>query len=80
MESEILELKEEIELLNNRIEILEKRNRRQQIYSYIRIFIKIACLVLFIYGVWRGYEYVVNEIPKMMEEKINSLNPFKIKH
>ena len=80
MENEILELREEIDVLNERIEYLEKRNRKLQTYHYIRILIKVVCLLLFAYGIWRGYEYVVNEVPKMMEEQIQELNPLKEKN
>lgn len=77
MENEIVELKEEIDILNERISFLEKKNRERQAYTYIKILIKVILLFALIFGIWRGYEYVVHEIPKIMEEKIKELNPLK---
>ena len=79
MSDEVMELKDEIELLNERISILEKRDNRRRSLSYIKIIIKIVLIGAIIFGIWRGYEYVVHEIPNMMEEKIKDLNPFRKK-
>ena len=79
MNNEVMDLKNEIELLNERISILEKRDSRRRSLSYLKIIIKILIIGAIIFGIWRGYEYVVNEIPHMMEEKINDFNPFKKK-
>lgn len=79
MDNEVLELKNEIELLNERISVLEKRDNRRRSLSYIKIIIKIVLIGAIIFGIWRGYEYVVHEIPNMMEEKIKDLNPFRKK-
>ena len=77
MEEEIIELKEEIELLTERINILEKTESRRKAFAYTKILVRVIMLLLFAYGVWRGYEYVVNEIPQLMEEKIKEINPIK---
>ena len=79
MSDEVMELKDEIELLNERISVLEKRDNRRRSLSYIKIIIKIVLIGAIIFGIWRGYEYVVHEIPNMMEEKIKDLNPFRKK-
>ena len=73
---DIEELKKEIKLLNKRICVLERKENTRKAFNYIKLIIKIIFFLLFIYGVWRGYEYVVNELPNMVEEKINSVNPF----
>ena len=77
MDNEVLELRDEIALLNERISILEKRDNRRRSLAYIRLIIKIILIGAVIFGIWKGYEYVVHEIPHMMEEKIKDLNPFK---
>lgn len=77
MNDEVLELNEKIELLNERISILEKRDNRRRSFAYIRVIIKIIIIGAILFGIWKGYEYVVHEIPNMMEEKIKDLNPFK---
>ena len=79
MSEDILELQNEIEALNKRISILEKHENKRKAFSYLKLIIKILLIGAIIFGIWRGYEYVVHEIPNMMEEKIKYLNPFKKK-
>ena len=77
MSEDVLELQNEIETLNKRISVLEKRESQRRALSYLKLIIKILLIGALAFGIWKGYEYVVHEIPNMMEEKINSLNPFK---
>lgn len=77
MSEDVLELQNEIDTLNKRIEILEKRENRRRSCGYIKLIIKILMIGAIIFGIWRGYEYITHEIPNIMEDKINSLNPFK---
>lgn len=77
MKDEVLELKEEIEILNKRISILEKKENRRRAFTYIKILVKVLLIGALIFGIWKGYEYVTHEVPNMMEEKIKELNPFK---
>ncbi len=73
---EIEDLKNEIEILNKRISILERKENNRRAYKYLKLIIKVVMLLLFAYGLWRGYEYVVNELPNMIEDRIKSINPF----
>ncbi len=77
MEEEINELHDEILYLTKRIESLESAEKRRKAGIYIKILIKVILIGLFVYGIWRGYDYVVHEIPNIMEEKIKELNPLK---
>lgn len=72
-----VELRREIEVLNKRISVLEKRDSRRRSFTYLKVIIKILLIGALAFGIWKGYEYVVHEIPNMMEEKIKELNPFK---
>lgn len=74
---DIEELKNEIEILNKRIGALERKENNRRALNYIKIIIKVILIVASLYGIWRGYEYVVHEIPNMLDEKINDLNPLK---
>ena len=74
---EIDDLKEEIEILKKRINILEKNENRRKAYKDTKIIVKIILIVFIFYGMYKGYDYVVHEIPNMMEEKIKKINPFK---
>ena len=80
MEIEIGELQEEIDLLKERINILEKKERNRKTYAYIKIAFRIILLFASIYGVLKGYQYIVNELPQIIENKVKELNPIKIKN
>ena len=77
MENEIVELKDEITFLEKRIEMLEKTNNRRKAYSYLKLLGKICLFLLIIYGGWRGYGYIKDEVPKIIDNKIKEINPFK---
>ena len=78
MENDDLELlKEEVKYLKKRIEVLEKTENHRRVNRYIRAIIKILAILFLAFAVWRGYDYVVNNIPKIIEEKIKSFNPLK---
>lgn len=77
MEEEIRELRQEISILNKKVEILEHKESKRRAYFYLRLLFKIILILALAYGVWRGYEYVSKELPNIMEEKIKELNPLK---
>ena len=58
-------------------EILEKKENQRRVYFYLRLLFKIILILGVAYGIWKGYEYVVKEIPNIMEEKIKEINPLK---
>lgn len=78
MENEVLELRKEIEILTKRIEILEGKENKRKAFVYTKMLVRIILILLIIYGVWTGYQYLVNEIPKIMEDKINEINTKKV--
>ncbi len=73
MEDEIMELKEEIGFLSHRIEILEKTEKKRHAFFYVKILVKVILILLSVYGIWKGYEYLSKEIPSIMEEKIKEI-------
>ena len=77
MEQEVLELKDEIEYLTKRIEILENNEKKRKAFFYVKLLVKILMLGVFVFSVWRGYEYLSQEIPRILEEKIKEINPLK---
>lgn len=74
---ELEELKEQVGLLTKKVEILEKKENKRKALIYAKILIKVIVILSIVYGCYRGYDYVVNEIPHIMEEKIKELNPLK---
>ena len=77
MDSELMELREEVELLTRKVEILEKKENHRKAYAYIKILAKILLTLAIAYGVYRGYQYIVDELPNIIEEKIKDLNPLR---
>ena len=77
MEKEIEKLEQEVILLKKKISILEAKENKRQAFKYLKIFVKLALTIVLLFGIWKGYNYIVNELPNIMEEKINDLNPIK---
>lgn len=68
--SNVEDLEKEIILLKKRIEILERAENKRKITKYINIIIKIVVFLLFIFSVYQGYNYIVNQFPEIVENKI----------
>lgn len=77
MERDVRELEEEIRILKKKVSLLEAKDNRRQAFKYLRIIIKLALVALLVFGIWKGYDYIVNGLPKMVDEKIKDINPFK---
>ena len=73
MENDIEKLEEEISLLKKRISILEGKENRRKAFGYIKAIGKIVLIVILIICIWKSYDYVVNSIPKMIENKISDI-------
>ena len=78
MENEILELKEEIKVLEKRIDALERSNNNRKAAIYFKAIVKVCLLLLVVFGIWRGYEYVKNEIPNLIDDKVKEIKSIKI--
>jgi hypothetical protein len=79
MESELEELRKEVELLSNKVELLEQGEKKRKVGIYVKLLVKLAVLLFTIYGAFRAYDYLVTEIPKMLQEKINDAIPSVLK-
>ncbi len=77
MEKDIEKLEEEVLLLKKRISILEGKENRRKAFGYIKWIVKILSILLILFGIWKAYDYVSNDVPKFIEDKISSINPFK---
>ncbi len=77
MESEIEELREEVDLLTRKVELLEKKENQRKAMFYVKLLIKVILILVTIYGAYRAYDYVVKELPSIIDEKIKDLNPLK---
>ena len=77
MNSEIEVLREEVNLLARKVEILEKKENHRKAYAYLKVLVKVILIAALSYGVYWGYKYAVKEIPNIIEEKIKDLNPLK---
>lgn len=74
---EIDDLKNEIKVLKKRIEILENNESKRKIAKNIHIIFKICLFLLFIYGAYKGYNYIKNVVPDMVENQIKEIKIIK---
>ena len=70
MEDDILELQEEIDILKKRIASLEAKDNRRRAGNYVKILVKGLLIVGILFGIWYGYNYVVHEIPNIIEQTV----------
>ena len=75
MEEEIRELKEEINLLTKKVELLEKSEKKRKAFSYVKVTFKVLSILVLIYSIYWGYQYVINDLPGVIEEKIKDVIP-----
>ena len=77
---EVEELKKEIMILEKRIDVLEKTERRRKTTKLILFIIKVAFYVFILVCIWKIYDYVtsnINNLPNLLNEKLRSLIPFR---
>ena len=75
MEDDILELQEEIDILKKRIASLEAKDNRRRAANYVKILIKGLLIAGILFGIWYGYNYVVHEIPNIIEQTVKDKIP-----
>ena len=74
---EINDLKNEIKVLKKRKEILKNKENKRKIKKNINIIFKICLFLLFVYGVYKGYDYIKNIVPNMIENQIKEIKILK---
>lgn len=74
------ELEEEVKILTERVKILEKKERHRNTMKLIKTLIWLVILGGIAFTIWRGYNYITDELPKdinsYISDKVNDLNPF----
>ena len=76
MSEEVMELREEIDVLKERINILEKQERNRKTLNYVKFGIRLILFLAAIYGALKGYEYF-DILWKTRNTDYNSLLLFK---
>ena len=79
MEDRIKELEDEIDSLEERLARLEKVDAKRRVLKLFKSIIVFLLLITIGYGIYRGYNYVKNELPKVIDEKVNDLKDNVIK-
>ena len=67
---DIEELEQEVKVLKKRIEILERAENNRKISKYLSIIIKLVIIFVIAFSAYQGYNYVVNKLPELVENKI----------
>ena len=61
---EVLELQEQVKELEDRVYKLEKHEATRRVKSGIKLLITLLMIGALVFGIFYGYNYVVNELPK----------------
>ena len=69
-ENNILELQEQIKELEDRVYVLEKHEATRKVKSCIKLLIKVLIIIGLVIGAFYLYNYLVKEVPKMIENEI----------
>lgn len=70
---EVQELENKIKELELRLSRLEKIESRRQTFKIIKIVIKIIILLVVLFGLWTGYNYVNETIIKPYKETVEEI-------
>lgn len=76
-QDEIDDLREEVELLKRRISLLEKRENSRKAFTYAKLIFKIVLVCALVFAVWKGYDYIVKKVPKLIDDRIKSIVPIR---
>ena len=66
---EVIELKEQVKELEDRIYVLERKEASRKVGHLIKILIYLVIIGGLIFGAFYGYNYVKNELPKLIENE-----------
>ena len=67
--NELEELEEQIKELEDRVYKLEKHEASRRVKSSIKLLITILMIGAAIFGIFYAYNYVTNELPKIIENE-----------
>jgi hypothetical protein len=67
---ELNELQEQVKILEERVYVLERQEATRKVKNWIKILFKVLILVAVVIGSFLAYNYVVDELPKLIENKI----------
>ena len=67
---EVIELKEQVKELEDRIYVLERKEASRKVGHLIKTLIYLLIVGGIIFGAIYGYNYVKNELPKLVENQV----------
>ena len=67
---ELNELQEQVKILEERVYVLERQEATRRVKNWIKILFKVLILVAVVIGSFLAYNFVVDELPKLIENKI----------
>ena len=76
--SELEELQEQVKILEDRVYALEKHESTRRIGKLIKTLISIFIVIGIGYGIIKAYDYVTNELPKVIDEKVKEIDVTKV--
>ena len=68
--NELEELEEQVKLLEDRIYVLERRDASRRARGWLKILFNLLLIGAVIFGVFYAYNYVINDLPKLIENQV----------
>ena len=68
--NELDELQEQVKELEERVYKLEKHEAARKVKSGIKLLISLLMIGAVVFGIFYAYNYITNELPKMIENEV----------
>ena len=68
--NELDELQEQVKLLEDRVYTLERRDAARRARGWLSILIKLLIIIALVFGAFYAYNYITNELPRMIENEV----------
>jgi len=76
--NELEDLQEQVKELEDRVYILERHESSRKIGKLIKTLITVFIIIGIGYGIIKAYNYVTNELPKVIDEKVKEIDVNKV--
>ncbi len=76
---ELAELKNQMAIMNEKLTIFEKMEKRRKIMSIVKVIFRLIIILVSVYFGIKGYEYLKDELPNIINEKIKDIDITNLK-
>ena len=76
---ELAELKNQMAIMNEKLTVFEKMEKRRKIMSVVKVVFRLIIILASVYFGIKGYEYLKDELPNIINEKIKDIDISNLK-